>query len=93
MNGSSGDEACEADVVPGCDLSLDTQGVFAGGASDEVESDVLDGGEVGGGVVGSQAAFVVANDHVHDPVQAVLPAQWSRTMAPIWSAGRVSEVM
>lgn len=33
---------------------------------------MLDGGEVGWCVVGSQAAVVVAKDHVHDPVQAVL---------------------
>ncbi len=33
---------------------------------------MLDGGEVGGGMFGSDAAFVVAEEHVHDPVQAVL---------------------
>jgi hypothetical protein len=33
---------------------------------------MFDGGEVGGGVVGSDAAFVIAEDHVHDPVQVVL---------------------
>jgi hypothetical protein len=31
---------------------------------------MFDGGEVGWGVVGSDAAFVIAEDHVHDPVQA-----------------------
>ena len=33
---------------------------------------VLERGEVGGRVFGSHAAFVVAKDHVHDPMQAVL---------------------
>ena len=32
---------------------------------------VLEGGEVGGGVIGADAAFVVAEDHVHHPVQTV----------------------
>jgi hypothetical protein len=31
---------------------------------------VLDVSEVGGSVIGSHAAFVVAKDHVHDPVQS-----------------------
>jgi hypothetical protein len=33
---------------------------------------VLEGCEVGGRVIGSDAAFVVAEDHIHHPVQAVL---------------------
>ena len=33
---------------------------------------VLDGGKVGGSVIGSDSAFVVAEDHVHHPMQAVL---------------------
>lgn len=33
---------------------------------------MFEGGEVGGRVIGSDAAFVVAEDHVHHPVQAVL---------------------
>jgi hypothetical protein len=33
---------------------------------------VLDGGEVGWRMIGSDATFIVAKDHVHDPVQAVL---------------------
>jgi len=32
---------------------------------------VLDGDEVGGSVGGSHAAFVVAEDHVQDPMQSV----------------------
>jgi hypothetical protein len=31
---------------------------------------VLDGGEIGGSVIGSNPALVVAKDHVHDPVHA-----------------------
>jgi hypothetical protein len=33
---------------------------------------VFDGGEVGWGVIGADAALVVAESHIHDPVQAVL---------------------
>ena len=30
---------------------------------------MFDGGEIGRSVIGSDPAFVVAEDHVHDPVQ------------------------
>ena len=33
---------------------------------------VLDRGEVGGRMIGSDAAFIVTEDHVHHPVEAVL---------------------
>jgi len=33
---------------------------------------VLEGGEVGRGMFGAQAAFIVSKDHVQDPVEAVL---------------------
>jgi len=33
---------------------------------------VFYGGEIGRGVIGPNPAFVVTEDHVHDPVQAVL---------------------
>ena len=33
---------------------------------------VLEGGEIGGRVIGSDAAFVVAENHVHHPVETVL---------------------
>ena len=33
---------------------------------------MFDGGEVGWRVIGSDPAVVVAEDHVHDPMQAVL---------------------
>src|SRR5271168_2139980 len=37
----------------------------------EVEGHVFEGREVGGSVVSSQATFVVAEDHVEDPMEAV----------------------
>ena len=33
---------------------------------------MAEGGEIGGGVLGADAAFVIAEGHVHDPVEAVL---------------------
>ena len=72
VKGSCGDEVCEEVVVPGGDFAPEAQGVLAFGVAEKVEGHVLDGGEVGGSVIGSHAAFVVAKDHVHDPVQAVL---------------------
>src|SRR4051812_21598963 len=66
------DEAGEVVVVPCGDLSPEAEGVLAGGSARQVQRHVFDGGEVGWGVVGSDAAFVIAEDHVHDPVQAVL---------------------
>src|ERR1035437_8796838 len=67
-----GDEACEEIVVPGGDLTPESQGVLAGSLSDEIMGHVFDGGKIGWGVIGSNAALVVAEDHVHYPVQAVL---------------------
>jgi hypothetical protein len=37
-----------------------------------IEGHMLDGGEVGGCVIGADAAFVVAKIHVQDPMKAVL---------------------
>src|SRR5271168_4876480 len=68
---SCGDEVCEEFVVPGGDLAPQTHGVFGGGPSHEIVGHVLDGGAIGGGVVRPDAAFVVAEDHVQHPVQAV----------------------
>jgi hypothetical protein len=69
---SSGDEACEKVIIPGGDFASETEGVLARGSSDQVEGHVLDGGKVGRSVIGTDAAFVVAEIHVHDPVKAVL---------------------
>ena len=33
---------------------------------------MLDGGEVGRGMIGSDPALVIAEDHIHDPMQTVL---------------------
>ncbi len=59
----------------------------------EVVGDVPTGCEVGWGVVGSDAAFIVAKDHVHDPVQGVLDGPCARIMGPTAEAGITSEVM
>src|SRR6266550_4437311 len=65
---SCGDETCEKFVVPCGNFSFKAQAVFAGGLSDQVEGHVFYGGEVGRGVIGSDAAFVIAKDHVHYPM-------------------------
>ena len=41
--------------------------MFPWGSSDQVEGRMLDGGEVGGCVIGADTAFVVAEDHIQDP--------------------------
>src|SRR5258707_15476475 len=66
------DEACEEVVIPSGDFAAEADGILAWGSSDQVEGHMLDGGEVGGWVIGADAAFVVAEIHVHDPVKAVL---------------------
>jgi hypothetical protein len=67
-----GDEACEEVIVPGGDFTAQAQRILTGGGSQKVVGHVFDGGEVGGCVVGSHAALVVAEHHVHHPVEAVL---------------------
>ncbi|ESY73515.1 hypothetical protein X743_11445 [Mesorhizobium sp. LNHC252B00] len=57
-------------------------------SSYEIESHVFYGGEVCGGMVCSQAALVIAEDHVEFST-----AQWSRMRGPIRLATRTSEVM
>ena len=50
-----------------------TDGIFARSvAGVEIVGDMPAGCEISWGVVGSDAAFIVAKDHVHDPVQGVL---------------------
>ena len=72
MKGLSGDEAGEKFVIPSGDFTLESKADLAGRSSDRVEGDVLDGGEIGRGVLGADTAFVIAEDHVHNPMQAVL---------------------
>src|SRR5208282_2862847 len=69
---SRGDEAREKVVIPCGDLAPAAQGVLAGNLSEQVMGYVFNGGEIGRGVIGPDAALVIAEDHVHDPVQAVL---------------------
>ena len=68
VNKSCCDKTCEEVVVPSGDFSFEAQAVLSGGPSDQVVGHVFYGGEVGGSVIGADAAFVVAEDHVHDPV-------------------------
>src|SRR5438105_3028897 len=72
VKASGGEKACEEVVIPSGDLALEAEGVLARGVSDEVVGHVLYGGEVGRGVIGADAALVVAEDHVHHPVETVL---------------------
>ena len=71
MKGSCGEEACEESSSQAAVLRLRRSKVLASGFSDEVLGHVFDGGEVGGSVIGADAALVVAEDHVHHPVEAV----------------------
>src|SRR4051794_8805950 len=71
VNFSGGDEAYEEGVVPCGDLAPQAHGIFGLGLSEQVVGHVPEGGEVGGSVLGADAAFVVAEGHVHDPVEAV----------------------
>jgi hypothetical protein len=88
-----GDQICEEVVVPCGDLSSEAHGVLAWRISDEVVGHMLDGGEVGWRMLGSDAAFIVSKDHVQDPMQAVLDAQWLRTIGPTRFASKTSDVM
>ena len=42
-----------------------------GAPADQIVSHVLEGREIGGSVISADAAFVVAKNHVHNPMQAV----------------------
>ena len=62
MVGSGGDEPS------GFDSAFALDGI----ETDEVEGDVFEQGQVMSGVFAAGAHLVVVEDHVHDPVQAVL---------------------
>lgn len=62
------DEACEEVAIPCGDFAFETETVFAGRFSDQIEGHVPERGEIGGGVIGADTAFVVAEDHIHHPV-------------------------
>src|SRR5215471_3542945 len=66
------DKAGKEVIVPRGDFALEAEAVLSGRPADQVEGHVLDGGEIGGGVISAHAALVVTEDHVHDPVEAVL---------------------
>src|SRR5450631_1986909 len=66
------DEACEEVVVPCGGFALQAHGAFCGGISHEVARYVFYRGEVGGSVILTDAAFVVAENHVHHPMEAIL---------------------
>jgi len=72
VNALCGDEAGEEVVVTGGDLAAETQCVLAKRLADQVVGHVFDGGEIGRRMIGSDPALVVAEDHVHHPMQAVL---------------------
>ena len=71
LNVLCGDVGGEGVFVPCGDFAAHAQQILAFAGSQHVEGAVLDDGEVEGGVVGSHAAFVVAEDHVEHPVEAV----------------------
>jgi hypothetical protein len=66
------DEACEEVVVPCGGFALQAHGAFCGGVSHQVARHVFYRGEVGGSVILADAAFVVAENHVHHPMEAIL---------------------
>jgi hypothetical protein len=84
---SCGNETCEEVVVPGGDFAFGAEAWLAGSFADQIVGHVFEGGEVGGGVLGADAAFVVAEDHVHHPMEAVL----DRPMAADDGADRVGQ--
>src|SRR5258708_38454342 len=66
------DEARKEVVIPTGGLTLESQRSLPRRLADEIVSDMLDGAKIGWSVIGSHPAFVVAEDHVHHPMQAVL---------------------
>lgn len=72
MEESFRDEAFEEVVVPRGGFTLQAHGALCGGVSHQVARHVFYRGEVGGSVILADAAFVVAEHHIHDPVQSVL---------------------
>jgi hypothetical protein len=54
---------------------------------------VLQSGEVGGSMIGTDAAFIIAEDHVHHPVEAILHRPVAAGAGPSWWASNTNEVM
>ena len=74
VNELSCDGAGQKIVVPCGAFALGAQGLLCFHSSEQVEGHVLDCGEVGWRVAGPHPAFVVAEHHVHGPVQVVFDA-------------------
>src|SRR4051794_41748921 len=72
--GCLADEGFEVAWVPSGELAAVFEACGWRGLSHEVQGHVSDDGHVLGAVAGAQASEVVVEDHVHDPVQAVLNA-------------------
>jgi hypothetical protein len=68
---SCGDETCEELIVPCGHFAFEAEAVFAGSFSDEVEGDVLDG-EIGGCVIGSEAATLWTDRCIFEAVAVLL---------------------
>ncbi len=52
-------------------MAFKLKALLALGSPEKIAGSMLDGGEVGRGVFGANAAFVIAKGHVHDPVQTI----------------------
>src|SRR3954470_15007179 len=72
--GCLADEGFEVAWVPSGELAAVFEACGWRGLSHEVQGHVSDDGHVLGAIAGAQASEVVVEDHVHDPVQAVLNA-------------------
>src|SRR5262245_5614743 len=64
----------EEGVIPAGLLALALEGAFAGVLFEDGQGDAAEPGEVLGGIAGAGAAGVLAEDHVEDPMDAVLNA-------------------
>jgi hypothetical protein len=62
------DEAREELIVPQGGFASRAELILSGRPSEQVIRHMFDGGEVRGGMIGSDPALVVAEDHGHDPV-------------------------
>ena len=62
-------------LIPGGDVATGSHAVLALASAQEIAGHVLDGGEVRRRVLASYAALIVAEHHVHHPVQPILDAQ------------------
>ncbi|MER8772979.1 hypothetical protein NKH63_30525 [Mesorhizobium sp. M0960] len=73
MSRNSRDEADEELLVPSSLQSFVGHGKLGAVAAQQIVSDVSDGGEIGRSMVCSHPAFIVAEDAIHQPMQAFRP--------------------